>query len=80
KVVGKVYSGSAPRSMIISDDGQVLYVVNYNESSVSKIRTSDMKVLQKVRVAPNPIGITYDPQKREVWVACYSGQIMVFQD
>ncbi|MFB2917196.1 YncE family protein [Aerosakkonema funiforme] len=80
KVVGKVYSGSAPRSMIISEDGQVLYVVNYNESSVSKIRTSDMKLLQKVRVAPNPIGITYDPQKREVWVACYSGQIMVFQD
>lgn len=79
-VISKVYTGSAPRSMILSQDGERLYVVNYSSNTVSKVRTKDMKVLQTVRVAPSPIGITYDPQKREVWVACYSGQIMVFQD
>lgn len=79
-VIDKVYTGSTPRSMVISQDGERLYVVNYNSNTVSKVRTKDMKVLQSVRVAPNPIGITYDPQTREVWVACYSGQIMVFQD
>ena len=80
QVTAKVLTGNAPRSMVLSDDGQLLYVVNYNENTVSKVRTSDMKVLQKVNVAPNPIGITYDPQTRQVWVACYSGSIMVFQD
>jgi YVTN family beta-propeller protein len=66
--------------MVISDDGQRLYVVNYGSNTVSKVRTSDMKVLQTVNVNEAPIGITYDPQTREIWVACYSGSIMVFQD
>ncbi|MFB2836391.1 YncE family protein [Floridanema evergladense] len=79
-VVSRVYTGAAPRSMVLSDDGQILYVVNYNNNTVSKVRTQDMKVLQTVGVGANPIGITYDPKNREVWVACYSGQIMVFQD
>ena len=39
-----------------------------------------MKVIQTVRTDSYPIGITYDPRSREVWVACYSGSIMVFQD
>lgn len=80
KIVARVYTGAAPRSMVLSDDGQMLYVVNYNNNTVSKVRTQDMKVLQTVRVGASPIGITYDPKNREVWVACYSGQIMVFQD
>ena len=80
KVLKKVVTGNAPRSMVISDDGQRLYVVNYGSNTVSKVRTSDMKVIQKVNVGANPIGITYDPQTRQVWVACYSGRIMVFQD
>jgi YVTN family beta-propeller protein len=66
--------------MVISDDGQLLYVVNYGSNTVSKVRTSDMKILKTVNVNSSPIGITYDPQTREVWVACYSGSIMVFQD
>jgi YVTN family beta-propeller protein len=65
---------------LISDDGQLLFVVNYGSNTVSKVRTSDMKVLQTVNVNSSPIGITYDPQTREVWVACYSGSIMVFQN
>jgi YVTN family beta-propeller protein len=80
KVLKKVVSGNEPRSMVLSDDGQRLYVVNYGSNTVSKIRTSDMKVLQTVNVNDAPIGITYDPQTREVWVACYSGSIMIFQD
>jgi YVTN family beta-propeller protein len=80
EVIDKVLTGNAPRSMVLSDDGQLLYVVNYNDNTVSKVRTSDLKLLQKVNVAANPIGITYDPQTRQVWVACYSGSIMVFQD
>jgi YVTN family beta-propeller protein len=80
KVVDKVTTGEAPRSMTISDDGKHIYVVNYFSNTVSKVRTSDMKVRDTVRVNASPIGITYDPQTDRVWVACYSGSIMVFQD
>ncbi len=80
EVVDKVRTGKAPRSMTISDDGKLLYVVNYFSNTVSKVRTSDMKVLQTVKVNSSPIGITYDPETNQVWVACYSGSIMVFQD
>lgn len=80
EVVDKVSTGNAPRSMTISADGKLIYVVNYLSNTVSKVRTSDLKVLQTVNVNSSPIGITYDPETNQVWVACYSGSIMVFQD
>lgn len=79
-VLSKVSTGGAPRSMAISGDGEFLYVVNYESDSVSKIRTRDMKVVKTVPVNSSPIGITYDNATNRVWVACYSGSILVFQD
>jgi YVTN family beta-propeller protein len=79
-VVRKVSTGNAPRSMAISPDGKALYVVNYFSNTVSKVRTGDMSVIQTVPTNASPIGITYDAPTRSVWVACYSGSIMVFND
>lgn len=80
RVVRKVSTGSQPRSMVIAPDGASLYVVNYDSSSVSKVRTSDMRVLQTVSTNWSPIGIAYVRARRDVWVACYGGSIMVFHD
>lgn len=80
RVISKITTGNAPRSMAISDDGQFLYVVNYHSNSMSKVKTDEFKVVQTVKVNHHPIGITYDPLTRQVWVACYSGSILVFQD
>jgi len=80
QVVAKVSTGSAPRSMTIAPDGRSLYVVNYESNTVSKLRASDMKVLQTVPTNQHPIGITYDDATGDVWVACYTGTIMVFRD
>jgi YVTN family beta-propeller protein len=77
-VVDRVVTGHAPRSMAIASDGGSLYVVNYESNTVSKLRASDMRVLQVVPTNEAPIGITYDPATHRVWVACYSGSIMVF--
>lgn len=66
--------------MAISDDGTALYVVNYNSNSLSKVRTSDMTELAELDTKKNPIGVTYDIDSREVWVANYSGTIEVFTD
>jgi YVTN family beta-propeller protein len=80
RVVNRVSTGEAPRSMTIAEDGKSLYVVNYKSGTVSKVRTRDMRVIQSVSTNFHPIGITFDAETSRVWVACYSGSIMVFRD
>jgi YVTN family beta-propeller protein len=80
RVIARVATGSQPRSMTIAPDGASLDVVNYASNTVSKIRTSDMRVVQVVRTNAAPIGISYDAVTHDVWVACYTGTIMVFHD
>ena len=75
-----VSTGSYPRSMAISQDGSALYVVNYESGTLSKVGTRNMRVLQTEATNYHPIGITYDDATRQVWVSCYGGSIMVFQD
>jgi YVTN family beta-propeller protein len=79
-VVATVATGSAPRSMDISVDGQSLYVVNYESSTVSKVTTADMGEVQELSTAHHPIGISYDRGTGRVWVACYGGEIEIFDD
>lgn len=79
-VVSKVVTGNAPRSMAIAGNGAFLYIVNYDSDTVSKVRTADMQVVQNISVNSAPIGITYDDDTHQVWVASYSGSIQVFQD
>ena len=79
-VVATVATGAEPRSMDIAADGQSLYVVNYESSTVSKVTTADMAEVQEVRTARHPIGITYDRGTGRVWVACYEGEIEIFED
>jgi YVTN family beta-propeller protein len=82
RVVARVATGVAPRSMTIAEDGRSLYVVNYHSDTVSKLRTSDLRVLQVVRTNRHPIGIAYDVNQGagHIWVACYSGTVMVFKE
>jgi YVTN family beta-propeller protein len=82
RVVARVATGRAPRSMTIAEDGRALYVVNYESGTVSKLRTRDLRVLQVVGTNRHPIGIAYDVHRGagHVWVACYTGTIMVFKD
>ncbi|HLJ07330.1 MAG TPA: peptidoglycan-binding protein, partial [Acidimicrobiia bacterium] len=60
--------------------GLSLYVVNYMSDTMTKIRTSDMSILQTVSTGVNPIGVTYDATTGDVWVAVYTGEILVFAD
>jgi YVTN family beta-propeller protein len=78
--ISYVRTGSQPRSMDISKDGKFIYVVNYNSNKLSKIRTSDMKIVHESKTNSKPIGVTFDDEKNNVWVACYTGKIMVFHD
>ena len=80
RVLQRVYTGAEPRSMAMAPDGKSLYVVNYGANTMTKVRTSDMKVIQTVGTNALPIGITYDAPTHTVWVCCYTGSIMVFND
>jgi YVTN family beta-propeller protein len=75
-----VRTGEAARSLAISADGSALYVVNYKSDTMSRVRTSDMKVTQNMKVCNEPIGITYDVPTGNTWVACYKGQIKIYSN
>ena len=78
KTIKSVKTGEAARSLDISSDGSALFVVNFKSDTLSKVRTSDMKVLQTVKVCNEPIGVTYDSSTNRTWVACYGGALKVF--
>lgn len=76
----KIKVKGMPRSMVLDDDAEALYAVNYSAAEMLKINCHPFSVSDTVKTHSHPIGITYDQASREVWVACYSGSIMVFED
>ena len=80
KSIKSVKTGEAARSLDISSDGSALFVVNFKSDTISKVRTSDMKVIQTIKVCNEPIGVTYDSSTNRTWVACYGGSIKVFEN
>ena len=78
KAIKTVATGKSARSLAISSDGSALFVVNFRSGTLSKVRTSDMKVVQNIKVCAEPIGVTYDSVNSRTWVACYGGSIKVF--
>ena len=75
-----VKTGNAARSLAMSSDGTALFVVNFSSDTLSKVRTSDMKVLETIKACNEPIGITYDAPTGNTWVACYKGQIKIYSN
>ena len=75
-----VKTGNAARSLAINADGSHLFVVNYKSDTMSRVRTSDMKVTQNINVCNEPIGITYDNPSGNTWIACYKGQIKIYSN
>ena len=80
KLIKSVSTGKAARSLDISDDGSVLFVVNFGSGTMSKVRSSDMKLIQTIKVCNEPIGITFDVPSQNTWVACYGGSIKVLSN
>ena len=75
-----VKTGEAARSLAISSDGTTMFVVNFKSNTMSKVRTSDMKVLETIKACNEPIGVTYDVPTGNTWVACYKGQIKIYSN
>jgi YVTN family beta-propeller protein len=80
KLIKTVSTGKAARSLDISDDGSALFVVNFGSGTMSKVRASDLKLIQTIKVCNEPIGITFDAPSQTTWVACYGGSIKVLSN
>ena len=80
KLIKTVSTGKAARSLDISDDGSALFVVNFGSGTMSKVRSSDLKLIQTIKVCNEPIGITFDKPSQNTWVACYGGSIKVLSN
>lgn len=78
--ITKTICGGSPRSMIITPDDKFLYVVNYSINKMSKVDLKMFEVTEQQDTKEHPIGITFDNENNEVWVACYSGSLMVYRD
>lgn len=80
EIRSEVYTGAETRSMVLAPNQQVLYVVSYQGNVLVKLGTSQLEVLDKISTQSKPIGVTFDPITRTVWVSCYSSIIQVFKD
>jgi YVTN family beta-propeller protein len=80
KVIDTARTGEQDRSLAIAADGRSLYVVDYDSDTITKLNAANLHVLQTFPTGVHPIGITYDATTGDVWVAVYSGQIMVLSD
>ena len=80
KVIATAQTGEQARSLAIAADGQSLYVVNYDSDTITKLDAANLQILQTFPTGVHPIGITYDAATGDVWVAVYSGQILVLKD
>jgi YVTN family beta-propeller protein len=80
RVLGRIDGLQEPRTAILAPDGRALYVVDYLAGRLLKIDTSSMRLLQSVHLGYHPIGVTYDPAKRRVWVAGYGGTLWVLAE
>ena len=67
QAIKTVSTGKSARSLAISKDGSSLFVVNFRSGTLSKVRTSDMKVIQNIKVCSEPIGVTYDSVNSRTW-------------
>jgi YVTN family beta-propeller protein len=80
KTVGSAVTGAAPRTIALSSDGRSLYVVNYDADTLAKVNTATMQVVQRLPTGHHPVGVTFEPATHTVWVACYSGSLMLFRE
>jgi YVTN family beta-propeller protein len=80
KVIATAQTGEQDRSLAIAADGRSLYVVNYDSDTITKLDARNLHLLQTFPTGVHPIGITYDATTGDVWVAVYSGQILVLAD
>ena len=69
----KVRVGRAPAHVVLSPDGETVFVANREEDSVSVVRTSDMTVSATIPVGHAPFAMTLSPDGARLFVGNMQG-------
>jgi len=67
-VIKTIFVGSYPNSIVITPDGNYVYVTNYWSDSVSVIRTSDNVVVSTITVGSHPTRLAVTPNGAYVYL------------
>ncbi len=78
QLINKVPVGSLPRSMCLSKEENQLFYTEYGQHQFGVIKIPEMKLSKQVKTCYKPIGIEYDKDRDQLWVACYGGQISIY--
>ncbi|AHB49336.1 protein MxaE [Hyphomicrobium nitrativorans NL23] len=69
----KVKVGRAPAHVVLSPDGETVFVANREDDSVSAVRTSDMTVAATIPVGHAPFAMTLSPDGARLFVGNMQG-------
>jgi len=69
KLIDSISVGKWPQYILISPDGQKVYVSNWESGDVSIIDLSIRKVVATIPVGVNPLGMTITPDGQKLYVA-----------
>ena len=69
KKTGEVKVGHTPMSPLVSSDGKSVYVANRFDTTVMKIDTAAMKVVQTIKVLREPHGLAFGAGEKILFVA-----------
>ena len=76
----KTRVGRAPAHVVLSPDGEMLFVANREDDSVSAVRTSDMTVAATIPVGHAPFAMTLSPDGARLFVANMQGGTVTVVD
>jgi YVTN family beta-propeller protein len=68
EIVATVKVGNEPRGIAISPDGSVAYVANFQDGTLSVLKTATNTVIDTIAVGAGPLGVTFAPDGTKAYV------------
>ncbi|MFN8076409.1 MAG: YncE family protein [Kineosporiaceae bacterium] len=80
RVLATARPGREPRTAVLSGDGSALFVVNYESSTITRLRASDLEVVETVATQRHTIALGYAAAASQLWVGQVDGTLDVYGD
>lgn len=71
-IVRSTVVGLAPQAVAFDTETDAIYVANNDPSEVEVFAATNFRLLAKIPVGPDPVGLTFDPENGDVFVSCWN--------